>query len=834
MRYTGKKTAEISFPIGGIGSGCIGLAGNGNIKDFEIFNRPNKNSYNTYTSIVIKAEDEENVIDVRALMGDYEKSYMGDSNRIGGGVDRRAMTGMPHFKKSTFIGEFPFAKIKFSDEKFPGAVSLEAYNPFIPLNDKDSSLPVAIFGAEIKNTTDRTLTYTVCFNLSNPYNGYGKHSVIKREDYAGIFVENMTYTENMPEYGNMCLLTDGDDISYQQYWWRKGWYEGLEMFWTEFGEPGKLKNRDYTELSKGDTDTASLAVSVKVMPNERKKINFVLSWYYPNCINYWKPEEENKIWKNYYATLFSNSEEAGKYVLENLKRLYKETKTFKNALWSSTLPPAVADAVCNNISILKSPTCLRLEDGSFYGFEGCGTQSGSCEGSCSHVWNYQYALPFLFPQLERSMRELDFKYNMNENGGMIFRLQLPLGREQWKFRPAADGHLGGIIKTYREWKICGDDEWLKRMWKNLKINMEYVWSEKNPDFWDPGKTGVLHGRQHHTLDRELFGENSWLTGFYLCALKAMAEMAKYLGEEHEEYTKLYKQGKKWVEENLFNGEYFYQNINLSDLSQLDKYSECDRYYNYDTGEVNFQIGEGCCIDQVIGQWHAILNGLGEIYDEEKVVSALKSIYKYNFKKNLRDIFNPCRMFALNDEAGTLICEWPKGKYCPKAPVPYSRELMTGFEYQVASHMIAAGMEKEGLELVCAIRRRYDGEKRNPWNEFECGSNYSRAMASYALLLIYSGFEFNMQRNEIGFKPKEKGDCRYFWSVGSAWGIYEKKGTKAVVKVLYGELKLKTLKLNEEISEVSTKAKSVVSDGSIVFEDVIILSKNESISATIKQ
>ena len=120
------------------------------------------------------------------------------------------------------------------------------------------------------------------------------------------------------------------------------------------------------------------------------------------------------------------------------------------------------------------------------------------------------------------MRELDYKYNLRDDGGMPFRLQLPLGSEMWKFRPCVDGQFGGVIKVYREWKISGDTEWMRRLWPSVKKSIEFAWAETNEDLWDPEKKGVITGRQHHTLDMELFGPNSWLTGFYLAALKAGA------------------------------------------------------------------------------------------------------------------------------------------------------------------------------------------------------------------------------------------------------------------------------------------------------------------------
>ena len=109
------------------------------------------------------------------------------------------------------------------------------------------------------------------------------------------------------------------------------------------------------------------------------------------------------------------------------------------------------------------------------------------------------------------MRTADYKYNLRPDGGMPFRIQLPLGSGQWDFRPCADGQFGGVLKTYRDWKICGDGAWLRELWPAVKQSLEFAWNGANEDRWDPEMTGVLWGRQHHTLDMELFGPNSWLT-----------------------------------------------------------------------------------------------------------------------------------------------------------------------------------------------------------------------------------------------------------------------------------------------------------------------------------
>jgi uncharacterized protein (DUF608 family) len=344
--------------------------------------------------------------------------------------------------------------------------------------------------------------------------------------------------------------------------------------------------------------------------------------------------------------------------------------------------------------------------------------------------------------------------------------------------------------------------------------LEFAWSPHNIDQWDPEKTGVLWGRQHHTLDMELFGPNSWLTGMYLGALKAAAEMAAALGESESaaEYEAIFRRGKAWVDEHLFNGEYYYQRIDLNDRTLIEAYhndqvlqggSTLNAYWTAEHGEIKYQIGEGSSIDQVLGQWHASLYGLGDLFDPAQVGQANAAIYKYNYIARMGDVYNPCRIYCLNDEGGLVICAWPEGAQKPVIPAPYSQETMNGFEYAAAIHMIMTGMVQEGITCIEAVRRRYDGERRNPWNEFECGSNYARSMASYALLNAFSGFEFDMTQGMIGFNPLPSGhrgwtdtagSFRCFWSLDSGWGEFVLTPDRAELIVHYGTLTLRTLRL----------------------------------------
>ena len=197
--------------------------------------------------------------------------------------------------------------------------------------------------------------------------------------------------------------------------------------------------------------------------------------------------------------------------------------------------------------------------------------------------------------------------------------------------PCADGHFGAIIKTCRDWKLSGDTDWLRRLWPNVRRAMEYAWSPENPDRWDPDATGILSGRQHQTLDMELFEPNSWLGSMYVAALLAASEMAAALGEADfaDKTARMARAGAAYIDAELFNGRWFVQKIDLGDKSVLAPFDTgrkagvladgfLETYWSDEFGELKYQMGEGCISDQILGQWHAEVAGLGGFLDPAKV------------------------------------------------------------------------------------------------------------------------------------------------------------------------------------------------------------------------
>jgi len=459
------------------------------------------------------------------------------------------------------------------------------------------------------------------------------------------------------------------------------------------------------------------------------------------------------------------------------------------------------EALSSQLSILKSPTCLRFEDGRFWGWEGCSNTSGCCPGTCTHVWNYAQAPAWLFPQLERSVREQHFELNMDpDTGRMCFRQPLPPGTacNIAGFHSAADGQLGGVMKVYREWMISGDDAWLRKVWPACRKSLEFAW-----EYWDYNRDGVVEGVMHNTYDNELWGPNSMIQTFYLGALRAAAEMARYLGEAEKakEYLDLYEKGRAWTEEHLFNGRWYHQIIDPNAGGHT-PYPSTHLHEGEDLPR--YQYGEGCLSDQLIGEWVAEMLDLGPLLDPERVQTALKNVFRHNWKSDLSDHACLLRAYALGKEAGLLLCTWPN---VPEPPYPFwfSSEVWCGIEYQVAAHMIMNGLLLRGLSIVKGVRDRHNGQRRNPYDEFECGHHYSRSLASYALLHAFAGFHWHGAWRRIRFAPRHSPeDFACFFCAGSGWGRYEQKkdrtGMTCTLRIDEGKLPLRTLELPDAAAD----------------------------------
>jgi hypothetical protein len=385
---------------------------------------------------------------------------------------------------------------------------------------------------------------------------------------------------------------------------------------------------------------------------------------------------------------------------------------------------------------------------------------------------------------------------------MSFRASLPLGRAQAdtdgmaREVAAADGQMGCIVKLWRDWKGYGDDAWLRDLWPAAKRALEFCWIEGG---WDADRDGVMEGCQHNTMDVEYFGPNPQMQGWYLAALRAGEEISKYLEQDDFafECRRLYTSGRAWMDEQGWNGEYYEHHIrppheaaNIAPGLMLGSGAK-------NLHEPELQLGAGCLIDQLVGVLAARLCGLGEIVDEDHERETLRSILKHNGRASLRGHFNHLRTFALGEEEALLMASYPRGNR-PTRPFPYYNEVMTGFEHTVAAHLFALGENEAGEKVTRDIRARYDGLKRNPFDEAECGHHYARALASWNSLLALSGFEWDARSGTLGLRAAQS-PCTWFWSNGSAWGTVRQtpreEHIEVELQVLGGELEVRRLLLH---------------------------------------
>ncbi|NOY80039.1 MAG: hypothetical protein GXP31_03440 [Kiritimatiellaeota bacterium] len=792
-RFSGRHLDEIAFPLGGIGAGCVSLGGWGQLRDWEIFNHPNKgfNSAASFFALRCKQKKRRRST-VRLLQGQPGGSYVSSGHGV-----RAWNAKFPAFRRCEFEGEFPFARVRLRDSRSPVEVELEAFSPFIPLDDRNSSLPAAFFTFRLRNRSLNRVELRLLAMIENlvgyPELGGCRNAVETLPEGCGVRMGTRKHEPGSPRYGSMALVTPFPDTIGTARAVSSLAFDGAWEFWeavTRKGEfPMVLDNADSDEKN---TLTGGLILKTDLEPGAEIEMPVILAWHSPVS------DAGGKPWKTYTGALFEDAWAVARYALANRDELMRRSRSFSQLLHGSTLPGPAVEAVSSQLSILKTPTCLRFEDGAFWGWEGCSDRSGCCPGSCSHVWNYAQALAWLFPALERSVREQHFALNMDpDSGRMCFRQSLPPGSpcNIAGFHPAADGQLGGILKVFREWKISGDNEWLRRVWPTCRRSLEFAW-----EYWDADRDGVIEGVQHNTYDNEFWGPNPMIGTFYLGALRAGAEMARFLGESERarDYDRLFESGRRWIEEHLFNGRWYRQIIN----------PEAGRHSAHPSGHLHegeqiprYQFGEGCLSDQLIGEWYAAMLGLGPLLDPEHVRTALKSIFKHNWKPDLSDHACLLRAYALAKEAGLLLCTWP-GVESPPYPFWFSSEVWCGIEYQVAAHMIWEGLQAQGMSIVKGVRDRHNGLRRNPYNEFECGHHYSRSLASYALLGAFAGFRYDGSRGHVRFAPQWRPeDFRCFFSVGSGWGVFvqtRKRGVAEVrIEIEEGELFVRCLALPGE-------------------------------------
>ena len=782
--YDQDHIGKIALPIGGIGTGTVSLGGRGDLRDWEIMNRPAKGYAPglAFFAISVKSPGTKRI--TRALQGPVEfYEYEGAKGSM--------HAGLPGFRTCSFDGGYPFGQVNLSDTDMPVRVQLRAFNPFVPVDADASGIPIAILRYAVTNTTRSEMQVSVCGSLQNFIGNDGVVTLASHntntfrtaQHLTGIFMSSDSVDRRAEQWGTIALVSPEErGVTFRTSWAPERWGTPLLDFWDDFSADGALTSRNST----GKTPWGSLAVQKVIPAGQTEVFTYYITWCFPNRFAWSKT-----CVGNYYATRYTDAWDVATKTVPELPRLEQETVGFVNAFCSSDLPASVKEAALFNLSTLRTQTCFRTADGRFFAWEGCNDHVGLGWGSCTHVWNYEQALPFLFGSLAATMRETEFGTQTDSMGLMSFRARLPL-TETPKGKAAADGQLGCIMKMYRDWQLSGDAGMLHRLWPSVKRAMEFCWI---PGGWDADTNGVMEGCQHNTMDVEYYGPNSQMQIWYLGALRAAEQMAAYLGDTSFSHTcrLLYQAGSTWTDAHLFNGRYYVQMIQPPTDRTPVAPALVVGMGSKDLVHPEYQLGDACLVDQLVGQYMAHVCGLGYLVKPENVKLTLSSIMRYNYRSSLYDHFNCMRSFALGEEAALLMAAYPADR--PENPFPYFTEVMTGFEYTAAIGMLYEGQSANGLRCIANVRERFDGRKRSPYDEAEFGHHYGRAMASWAAGLALTGFHYSAVDGAFEIVPKSG---RYFWSTGYAYGTFSQRqhsGTRTItIDVLKGECTIRSVVL----------------------------------------
>jgi len=801
QQYHGDKLNHIAFPLGGIGAGMLCIEGTGAFSHFSLKHKPEiPNQQFVFSSLTIENKTENIVKILEGPVPGWKYFGMATPPAGSGGGSKGTNFGLPRFAESIFASQFPFAWMNLQDPDCPLNILVEAWSPFIPHNSKDSSLPTAILEYYFQNPTNKTVKGTYAFNSKNFLSNNAENS-IKITSNGYILKGSDKDIPSGVEFSISILEKGTSTIS-----WFDDIYQSERIAWEN------LKNTDNTfKKSPGEiikNPGASVLLPLKILPQSQKKVTVILSWHCPKAIiptlsTSEIPASNSQNFIPWYSQVFKNAEEVQNYTKLNYKQLKKDSEKFTKSFYDSSLPNEIINSIGRNLSILKSPTLLRQKDGKLWAFEGCNDNSGCCPGSCTHVWNYAQAIAHLFPELEKTLREQEFFFGQNNKGHQSFRIPLTESKVNHETMPAADGQLGGIILVHRDWKINGDIIWLKKLWPKIKKSLDYCIQT-----WDPDETGILTEPQHNTFDIEFWGPNGMCTSIYLTALKAFINMSLHLNKNTKRYEILLKKGIAKCEKELFNGEYFFQEIQWEELKaenpitfgkklQAKQKKLNLRFYSKEAENIfykegpKYQYGNGCLSNGILGEWLGLVSGLDNILSKQKIKSHLKSVFKYNFFANLSSNVNTMRpTYGLGTESGLLICNWPKGKR-PTIPFMYSDEIWTGIEYQAASHMLSLGMKNECMSIIKGIINRYNGQYRNPFDEYECGHWYGRALSSYALLQTYTGIRFDNVTKTL-YGNFHKNNFKSFIAADSGFGNLIVTNGKPILKIVKGTIKIKKI------------------------------------------
>ena len=788
-RYEGEALKYIGMPVGGVCAGLVYLGGDGKLWWWDIFNRhlngvqPRQIQYKGRSWHGLPAG-------LGAWQGgNYIEPVTNQPSPFGQGFALRVQEGAAArvrtmdrngWKQVTFSGAYPVGTVSYADPDSPVKVRLEAFSPYCPLDFDASSYPATILRYTVENTGGAEALVELGAWLENPVLLDSGRTIKDLQRTNSVTARNrMTMLScsavsadasvtNKPDWGSMALAAVGAADA--------GGSARLEAapeqsVFIAAGEPG-------ASAPFGKTLVGGVRQARRIPAGGKATFDFVLAWHFANVKEGVRGAETGL----YYGKRFKDAADVAAQVAANLPRLAENTLCWRDTWYDSTLPYWFLERIFIPNDCLAATTCFRFADGRFYTYEGI----RSCAGHPNHVWHYAQGHARLFPELEQDvLTRVWYGFGFHEDGSVAYRGEV-------SGASAIDGHCGVILEALRAHQTSTNDAWLRSIWPRVKKSIQYAISR------DRDNDGLLDTPMLTTLDEPWHGQIPWVSSLYIAALKAGERMALDMGDADfaKECRERAEKGRAAMDAKLFNGEWFVQIPDPAHPTKLGAY-------------------ETCHIDQVLGQAWAWQVGLGRVLNADTTRSALRSLWKYNFARNLdaydRKADPKGRPYYADGEGGLVMTANALGRKVPFGVYSgfacYLNETMNGFEYQAAAHMIAEGLVKEGFAVIKTLDERYDGRKRNPFDEVECGDHYARSMAAHGALIAVSGFEYDGPKGHIGFAPRlQPENFKAPFTAAQGWGTFAqriqrsalrpwRKSLDAQIAVRHGEVQLRTIALD---------------------------------------
>lgn len=795
------------IPLGGLGTGSVELRSDGLFHEWQIMNNnpwgpgPKVDVPNNalFFGLQLTGADKRSVVlaSPDELFGWLMDPYL-----------------LPWLERPTEIkskARFPFTELEYDFPGLPANVSLEAFSPFIPLDAKNSGLPLAYLTFTIENRSKKELPLTFFGCMAN-LAGASSDDALSVMEFTGRGKRaSMSFCrENIPDQqsdcGSVALGMVADKPGVTSY----GMHLKTRDLWDVLRETGRLENHDFATAEgapypieagrrgrrrKGFRSHGALARSMTLKPGESTRVTFMVCWHFPNLIER-DLKAKNAVGANIghqYENWFEDATDVFKYAAKNADKLRGETKQFFDAYYSSTMEPWLLEAVSAQLT-----TLIKSSWWDKYGRFGIWEGLGCCGLQTTDITHYgSFPIVQFFPEIEKSQMRLT-KDNVEEAGDIPHMMPATFACSDVDNLKRIDLMPQFVLLVWRDVLWTADLEYLREMWPTVKDAMAFMDTKDLNGDGLPNNTGA-----DQTYDQfPMKGTSAFVGILFLASLRATAEMAELMGETDYacDLRQRFSAAKDLLDEQLWTGDF---------------YRLC---YDPVTGQGN----DGVMTDQINGDWFIRQTTGTGLLANGKVKSALRSIID-----------------ACSHPAGFLAnCAWPKGGGAgtsrlgtDQANCPWS-----GVEYAVAAHMILLGMENAGIKVARDVWERYEhvGER---FNHIECGGHYYRALSSWAVYLALSGWTMDILNRtlklRIGRKPMQS-----VLTTANAWGILNVDGKTIRVSIERGSLKLKTIEIagkrfkNVRVTVNNKAVEAEVCNGSIALQRVAAVKSGDVLKITL--